>query len=64
MISAAEKDPKSMIVVVANLAKSNPPMSRAFPELSRKLEGQSRTLALALTWIEQRLSETGTTIGR
>ena len=30
MISAAEKDPKSMIVVVANLAKSNPPMSRAF----------------------------------
>lgn len=63
MINAAENDPKSMIRIVADLAESNPPMSHAFvAELSRRLEGQSRILALPLTWIEQRLSEMGITI--
>lgn len=62
IIQIAETDPKSMIVVVANLARSNPPMSSAFiAEFARRLEGQSLALALPLTWIEERLSEMGKT---
>ncbi|HSV97546.1 MAG TPA: glucoamylase family protein [Spirochaetota bacterium] len=63
MIEIAEKDPKSLILVIADMARSNPPMVSAFvAELSRRLQGQSSALALPLTWIEQRLSETGQTI--
>lgn len=63
IVHAAEKDPKSMVMVVADLAGSDPPMSYAFvAELARRLEGQSRALALPLTWVEQRLSEMGTTV--
>ncbi|MDQ1261352.1 MAG: cyclic beta,2-glucan synthetase, partial [Euryarchaeota archaeon] len=64
-ITTAEKEPKSMIVVVADLAGSNPPMSCAFvAEFARRLEGQSHALSLPLIWIEERLSEKGKTIGQ
>ncbi|MCS6318042.1 MAG: cyclic beta 1-2 glucan synthetase, partial [Nitrospira sp.] len=63
MIEIAEKDPKSLILVIADMARSNPPMVSAFvAELARRLQGQSAALALPLTWIEQRLSESGLTI--
>jgi cellobiose phosphorylase len=63
MIEVAEKDPKGLIVVVADMARSNPPMVSSFvAELARRLQGQSAALALPLTWIEQRLSESGLTI--
>jgi cyclic beta-1,2-glucan synthetase len=63
MMEVAEKDPKSLIVVVADMARSNPPMVSSFvAELARRLQGQSAALALPLTWIEQRLSESGLTI--
>jgi cellobiose phosphorylase len=63
MMETAEKDPKSLILVVADMARSNPPMVSAFvAELARRLQGQSAALALPLTWIEQRLSESGLTI--
>ncbi len=63
MTEVAEKDPKSLILVIADMARSNPPMESAFvAELSRRLQGHSSALALPLTWIEQRLSETGQTI--
>ena len=65
VILAAETDPKRMIVVVADLAGSDPPMSSAFvAEFARRLEGQSLALALPLTWIDQRLSEMGKTVGQ
>jgi cellobiose phosphorylase len=65
VILTAETDPKSMIVVVADLAGSDPPMSSAFvAEFARRLEGQSHALALPLIWIEERLSEKGKTIGQ
>ena len=45
------------------MARSNPPMDSAFvAELARRLQGQGSALALPLTWIEQRLAETGWTI--
>src|SRR4029453_17353816 len=63
MMATAERDPKSLILVVADMARSMPPMGSAFvAELARRLQGQSAALALALTWIEQRLAESHLTI--
>ena len=63
MIEVAEQDPKSLILVIADMARSSPPMVSSFvAELARRLQGQSPALALPLTWIEQRLSESGLTI--
>src|SRR5205814_8664301 len=59
----AANDPKSLILVIADMARSNPPMVSSFvSELARRLQGQSSALALPLTWVEQRLSEDGLTI--
>ena len=63
MMDVALHDPKSLILVIADMARSNPPMVSSFvAELARRLQGQSAALALPLTWIEQRLSESGFTI--
>ena len=63
MIEIAEKDPKNLILVIADMARSNPPMASAFvAEFARRLQGQGPALALPLTWIEQRLAESGLTI--
>ena len=63
MIDIAAKDPKSLILVIADMARSNPPMVSSFvSELARLLQGQSSALALPLNWVDQRLSETGQTI--
>jgi cyclic beta-1,2-glucan synthetase len=63
MLDVAEKDPKSLILVIADMARSDPPMTSAFvAELARRLQGQSAALALPLTWIEQRLMESEQTI--
>ncbi|OFZ84215.1 MAG: cyclic beta 1-2 glucan synthetase [Betaproteobacteria bacterium RBG_16_66_20] len=63
MTETAQNDPKSLILVVADMARSNPPMSSSFvAELARRLQGQSAALAMPLNWIEQRLSELGLSI--
>ena len=62
MIETAEKDPKSLILIIADMARSDPPMSTPFvSEFVRRLQGQSPALAFPLTWIEQRLSESNQT---
>jgi cyclic beta-1,2-glucan synthetase len=63
LIDTAEKNPQNLILAIADMARSNPPMESAFvAELTRRLQGQGPSLALPLTWIEQRLSESGWTI--
>ena len=63
MTEIAEKDPGSLILTVADMARSEPPLDSAFvAELTRRLRGQTPALTLALTWVSQRLSESGTTI--
>ena len=63
MTEIAAKDPKSLILALADMARSNPPLVSSFvAEFSRRLQGQGPALALPLTWIEQRLSESGLTI--
>src|SRR4029079_15632694 len=63
MTETAEQDPKNLILIIADMARSNPPMTTSFvSELARRLQGQSPALALPLTWIEQRLAESSLTI--
>jgi len=63
MTEVAAKDPKSLILAIADMARSTPPMVSSFvAELTRRLQGQGPALAMPLTWIEQRLSEAGLTI--
>jgi len=63
MMDVAERDPKSLILVIADMARSNPPMVSPFvAELARRLQGHGPALALPLTWIEQRLAESSLTI--
>jgi len=63
MMDVAERDPKSLILVIADMARSQPPMASPFvAELARRLQGRGPALALPLTWIEQRLAEHSLTI--
>jgi cellobiose phosphorylase len=63
MMEIADKNPSGLILLVADMARSNPPMSSGFvAELARRLQGQSAALTLALTWITHRLAESGQTI--
>jgi len=63
MMEVAESDPKNLILVIADMARSNPPMASPFvAELARRLQGHGTALALPLTWIEQRLAESNMTI--
>ena len=62
MIDTADQNPKDLILVIADMARSNPPMASAFvSELTRQLRGKGPDLALSLNWIEQQLSENGLT---
>jgi cellobiose phosphorylase len=63
MTEIAAEDPKSLILIIADMARSDPPMVSSFvAEFARRLQGQGPALALPLTWIEQRLSEGGQAI--
>ncbi len=63
MIETAERNPKNLIVVIADMARSDPPLGSAFvAELARRLQGRSPSLTLPITWVEQHLAESGLTI--
>jgi cyclic beta-1,2-glucan synthetase len=65
MIATAENDPNGLILVTADMARSNPPMVSSFvAEFSRRIQGRSHALAMPLTWVEQRLSQDGLTINQ
>ncbi|MEO9020590.1 MAG: glucoamylase family protein [Ginsengibacter sp.] len=58
MIDTAEKDPKSLILVIADMARSAPPLVSSFvAELTRRLQGKGTALAIPLSWLEDRLAE-------
>jgi cyclic beta-1,2-glucan synthetase len=59
----AEKNPSQLVVVVADMAKSNLPVSSSFvAEFCQNLSRQSPVLHLARSWLEQRLVEHGLSI--
>ncbi|MFZ6862708.1 GH36-type glycosyl hydrolase domain-containing protein [Undibacterium sp. Ji67W] len=63
MITTAEKDPSNLILLVADMSRSHPPLDSSFvAELVRRLQGQAPTLTLPLNWLSQRLAEAGQTI--
>lgn len=63
MTESVEQDPKSLVLVIADMARSNPPMTTAFvAEFARRLQGQSTALALPLTWMKQLLAESNLTV--
>ncbi len=63
MVEIADKNPSGLILMVADMARSNPPITSGFvAELARRLQGQSPALTLALTWVTYRLAESGQTI--
>lgn len=60
MIKTAETAPNDMVLLIADMARSVPPMTSPFvAELSRNLQGKDPSLALTLTWMDQQLFNTG-----
>ena len=65
MRRTAERDPKNIVLDIADMARADISMSCAcIAELVRELQSHSPALSIALTWIEQRLTEQGQTIER
>jgi len=63
LTQVARKHPKDLILVIADMARSTPPLSVPFvSELARRLQGRGHALALPLTRIEQQLAESGLSI--
>jgi len=59
----AEKNPSNLVIVVANMAKSDLPLSSSFvAEFCQRLSRQSPVLHLARGWLEQRLGQQGLSI--
>ncbi len=63
MVETADTDPSKLILLVADMARSDPPLVGSFvAELARRLQGQGPALTLPFTWITPRLSEFGLTV--
>ena len=63
MVQVVEQNPTDLILVLADMARANPPLTGAFlAELTRHLQGQSPHFAFANSWLEHRLAEQGLTI--
>lgn len=62
IFECVENSPADLILVIADMACTRPPLSSAFvAEMVRRLQGRGNILALPLSWIEQRLAEQGVT---
>ena len=60
---AVQRDPKSLIMVLADFVRSQPVMSAPFlTELVASLQGTHPSMALVIDWVEQGLSERGQTL--
>ncbi len=65
MVRVVEQNPTDLILVMADMARANPPLSGAFlAEMTRHLQGQSPYFAFANSWLENRLAEQGLTTGQ
>ncbi len=65
MVSVVEQKPTDLILVLADMARANPPLSGAFlAELTRHLQGQNPNFAFANSWLEHRLADQGLTTER
>lgn len=63
IIECAEKNPKDLVMIIADMARSKPPMVSAFvAEFARKLQWRGPEFSLPISWIEQQLTGTDHTI--
>lgn len=63
MLKAAGENPNAMIIEMAEMVRSDVPMSCTFVgEFFRKLQRQNPALFMPLNWVERRLAEKGQTI--
>lgn len=59
----ADNSPKNVVLVVADMARSSPPLSGAFvAELIRGIHGRSAALAMPMSWTEQWVADSGHSI--
>jgi cellobiose phosphorylase len=60
LMETLEKDPKNLVLVIADMARSKPPMDSSFvAEFTRQLQEKGTVMALPLHWMEQQLVDTG-----
>lgn len=56
----AAEDPKDVVLVIADMARSDPPLSGAFvSELTRGLQGRGGVFSMPITWLEQWAADGG-----
>ncbi|MCC8189060.1 MAG: cyclic beta 1-2 glucan synthetase [Planctomycetes bacterium] len=58
LIRVEKKDPKNLVLTIADMARANPVLSGPFvAEFKRKLQGRGVGMRLPLQWVEQNLNE-------
>lgn len=63
LIATSETEPKNLVLVIADMARANPPVDSSFvAEFTRKLQEKGTAMALPLNWLEQQLGDNGYTI--
>ncbi|EJN01742.1 hypothetical protein [Herbaspirillum sp. YR522] len=63
ILEVAQKNPAELILIVADMARSKPQLQSSFvAELVRRLQAKGAALSLPLTWLSQRLAESGYSI--
>jgi cellobiose phosphorylase len=65
VLQVAENSPSHLIIVVGEMAQSQPALNRAFvTEFLRRIQEKSPSVKLAVGWIEERLAEDGRMVGQ
>jgi cellobiose phosphorylase len=60
LLAAAEKEPETVLHLLAEMARSDPPFSNQFvEEFCGRMQGQGLSLATVLSWVQHRLAEQG-----
>jgi cyclic beta-1,2-glucan synthetase len=60
---ATLEDPKSLLLIAADMARAEPPLSNAFvAELVQRLQARSGLIDIPLHWISHRLAELGSSV--
>lgn len=63
MLAVVEKNPSDLVEVLADLSRSNPPLTSPFvAEFVRRIQGRHPTFSFVISWLEQRLTDSATTI--
>ncbi|MCK9279583.1 MAG: hypothetical protein M0P71_03085 [Melioribacteraceae bacterium] len=63
LIEVLKNDPKNLILTIADMVRSEPPLTPAFvSEFARRLQSLSPSIISPISWVEQLLGEKGTSV--